>query len=181
MQLIHPPQSCQKADWSFHKPECSALQRWAKAAPSDALGVPNDAVRCLGRVLWQLKSRGLDSGWVSHPVSVFFVLMCFFSQKKYRQCNPVGFLCRHFRPIVDRCYIPDKVAPQQFASVEAHTHLAHSVVGFLGLTAPSDLEEYGIMSAGDLVNMISRVRIKQVCHSFLAHSVCPSSSRTRSP
>ena len=89
-----------------------------------------------------------------------------FSQKKYRQCNPVGVLCYHhhhyFLPTVDRGYIIDKVAPQQFASVEAHTHLAHSVVGYLGLTAPSDLEQYGIMSAGDLVNMISRVRIEQV-------------------
>ena len=73
MQLIHPQQSCQKADWSLHKPECSALQKWAKAAPSATLGVPNDAVRCLGRILWQMKSSGLDSGWVSRLVSMFSV------------------------------------------------------------------------------------------------------------
>jgi len=73
MQHIHPQQGCQKADWSLHKPECNALQRWAKTAPSAALGVPNDAVRCLGRILWQMKSKGLDSGWVSHLMTVFFV------------------------------------------------------------------------------------------------------------
>ncbi|KAH0834774.1 hypothetical protein J3R83DRAFT_10373 [Lanmaoa asiatica] len=114
--------SCQKADWGLHKPECGALQRWAKTAPSAALGVPNDAVRCLGRILWQMKSKGLNSRWVSHLVPTFFY----------------------------------KVTSQQLASVESHTHLAHSVVRYLGLTAPSDLEEYGIMSASDLVNTISR-------------------------
>lgn len=73
--------------------------------------------------------------------------------------------------VVDRRYVPDKVALQQSASVEAHTHLAHSVVRYLGLTAPPDLEEYGIMSVGDLVNMISRVRIAQVSHSSFVHRV----------
>lgn len=73
MQLIHPEQGCQKADWRLHKPECSALQRWAKAAPSAALGVPNDAVRCLGRILSQIKYKGLNSEWVSHLVSMLIV------------------------------------------------------------------------------------------------------------
>lgn len=77
--------------------------------------------------------------------------------------------------------ISDKVALQQSASVEAHTHLAHSVVRYLGLEAPSDLEEYGIMSAGDLVHTISRVRIKQVYLMFFSGSFSPSSSRTRLP
>ncbi|KAI9568086.1 hypothetical protein HD554DRAFT_2102896 [Boletus coccyginus] len=113
---------CQKADWSLHKPECNALQRWAKTAPFAALGVPNDAVRCLGRILWQMKSKGLDSGW----------------------SKEIQAMQSH------------KVDPRQSASIEAHTHLAHSVVRYLGLTAPSGLEEYGIMSTGDLVNMISR-------------------------
>lgn len=68
--------------------------------------------------------------------------------------------------------LPDKVSPQKSASVEGHTHLAHSVVRYLGLTAPPDLEEYGIMSAGDIVNMISRVMIEPVCRSFPTHSIC---------
>lgn len=81
----------------------------------------------------------------------------------------MGVLCHLFFPVVDKGHVPDKVALQQSASVEAHTHLAHSVVRYLGLTAPSDLEEYGIMSAGDLVNMISRVRNEQVSPSSFAH------------
>ncbi|KAG8216403.1 SET domain-containing protein [Butyriboletus roseoflavus] len=122
MLWLWDTKSCQKADWKLHKIECSALQRWAKTAPSAALGVPNDAVRCLGRILWQMKSKGLNSGW----------------------SKEIQAMQSH------------KVALRQSASVEAHTHLAHSVVRYLGLTAPSDLEEYGIMSAGDLVDMISR-------------------------
>lgn len=72
-QLTYHEQSCQKADWSFHKHECGALQRWAKTAPSAALGIPNDAVRCLGRILWRMKSKGLNSRWVSRFLFMFFV------------------------------------------------------------------------------------------------------------
>jgi len=41
---------------------------------------------------------------------------------------------------------------------EVHTHLAHGVVGYLGLTNPTQLEPYGIHSAADLVDFVSRVR-----------------------
>lgn len=84
-RLVHPHQSCQKADWGFHKSECKALQRWAETAPSSELGTPNDAVRCLGRILWRMKSKGLDSGWVSPPYpcpSCVQSLIWIFSQKK---------------------------------------------------------------------------------------------------
>lgn len=94
-QPVYHEQTCQKADWSMHKPECSALQRWAKAAPSAELGIPNDAVRCLGRILWQMRSKGLDSGWVSHLVIMFLVrrpLTYIYSQRRYKQCNFVGTL-----------------------------------------------------------------------------------------
>ncbi|KIK95837.1 hypothetical protein PAXRUDRAFT_826610 [Paxillus rubicundulus Ve08.2h10] len=114
--------SCQKTDWNLHKRECSALQTWAKAAPSDALAVPSDAVRCLGRILRQIKSKGLDSDW----------------------SKEIQAMQSH------------RVSLQQPASVEAHTHLAHSVVRYLGLEAPSELAEFGVRSAGDLVDLISR-------------------------
>ncbi|KAF9236037.1 hypothetical protein BU15DRAFT_50600 [Melanogaster broomeanus] len=114
--------SCQKADWNLHKRECSALQKWAKAAPSDVLAVPGDAVRCLCRILWQIKSKGLSSDW----------------------SKEIQAMQSH------------KASLRQSASVEAHTHLAHSVVRYLGLTAPSELEEFGVMSAGDFVDLISR-------------------------
>ena len=45
----------------------------------------------------------------------------------------------------------------QPAVFESHTHLAHSVVRYLGVTSPQELEPYGLMSAGDLVDLISRV------------------------
>lgn len=55
---------CQKKDWPSHKHECLALQEWAKAAPSPDLALPSDAVRCLGRLMWNRQKKGSNSGWV---------------------------------------------------------------------------------------------------------------------
>ncbi|KAF8641802.1 hypothetical protein AX16_009783 [Volvariella volvacea WC 439] len=55
--------ACQNRDWSLHKRECTALQNWAKSAPSSELSVPSDAVRCLARILWRKQKLGLDSAW----------------------------------------------------------------------------------------------------------------------
>ncbi|KAI0693920.1 SET domain-containing protein [Cerioporus squamosus] len=44
----------------------------------------------------------------------------------------------------------------QPSAVESHTHLAHSVVRYLGVSSPQELEPYGLRSAGDLVDLISR-------------------------
>ena len=41
---------------------------------------------------------------------------------------------------------------------QVHTHLAHAIVRFLGLTSPQELAEYGMFSAADLVDLVSRVR-----------------------
>lgn len=40
--------------------------------------------------------------------------------------------------------------------VENSTHLAYSLVRYLGLSSPGDLSEFGILSAGDLTDLISR-------------------------
>ncbi|KAH9896929.1 SET domain-containing protein [Cubamyces lactineus] len=42
------------------------------------------------------------------------------------------------------------------SSFESHTHLAHSLVRYLGVSSPGELEPYGLNSAGDLVDLISR-------------------------
>lgn len=39
-----------------------------------------------------------------------------------------------------------------------YAQLAQGIVHFMGLTSPQDLAEYGINNAGDLVDLISRVR-----------------------
>lgn len=57
-------QACQNKDWSLHKLECQALQQWASSAPSPDVEIPSDAVRCLGRILWNMAKKGLDSTWV---------------------------------------------------------------------------------------------------------------------
>jgi hypothetical protein len=52
--------------------------------------------------------------------------------------------------------IPDRssLLPSSF---ELHTHLAHSLVRYLNLVSPSDLQEFGFSCAGDLVDITSRV------------------------
>ncbi|KAK0217419.1 hypothetical protein EDD85DRAFT_962065 [Armillaria nabsnona] len=55
--------TCQTKDWSVHKHECTSLQRWSKAAPSDDLSIPSDAIRCMGRILWKKQRKVLDSVW----------------------------------------------------------------------------------------------------------------------
>jgi SET and MYND domain-containing protein len=57
-------QVCQNKDWTMHKSECTALQKWASSAPSSELAVPSEAVRCLGRIMWTQKRKGLGSAWV---------------------------------------------------------------------------------------------------------------------
>lgn len=42
------------------------------------------------------------------------------------------------------------------SATETHTHLAHSLVRYLELTSPTDLAEYGLHSAAELVDFISR-------------------------
>ncbi|KAM5533874.1 hypothetical protein V8D89_012414 [Ganoderma adspersum] len=44
----------------------------------------------------------------------------------------------------------------QPSSFESHTHLAHSLVRYLSLASPQELAPYGLTSAGDLVDLISR-------------------------
>jgi SET and MYND domain-containing protein len=41
--------------------------------------------------------------------------------------------------------------------VENSTHLAHSLVRYLGLSSPGELSAFGISSSGDLTDLISRV------------------------
>lgn len=43
-------------------------------------------------------------------------------------------------------------------ATESHTHLAHAVIRYLGLTAPEELVPFGINNAAGIVDLISRVR-----------------------
>ncbi|KAG2064453.1 SET domain-containing protein [Suillus decipiens] len=113
--------TCQTNDWSLHRLECSALKKWIKSAPSKNLSVPSDAVRCLGRILWQKKKEGFDSSW----------------------SKEIDALQSHRHSLQPRV-------------VENNTHLAHSLVRYLGLSSPGDLSEFGILSAGDFADLISR-------------------------
>ena len=44
-------------------------------------------------------------------------------------------------------------------AAESHTHLAHAVIRYLGLTAPEELVPFGINSAAGIVDLISRVSL----------------------
>ena len=43
-------------------------------------------------------------------------------------------------------------------AAESHTHLAHAVIRYLGLTAPEELVPFGINDAAGIVDLISQVR-----------------------
>lgn len=70
------------------------------------------------------------------------------------QSHPSRNPYAHF--VLDRTSLPKD--PDPF-NTEVHTHLAHGVVGYLGLTSPEQLEPYGIHSAVDLVDLVSRVSV----------------------
>lgn len=53
----------------------------------------------------------------------------------------------------DRTTLPPEAA-------ESHTHLAHAVIRYLGLTAPEELVPFGINNAAGIVDLMSRVRIR---------------------
>ena len=59
-------QQCQNSDWSFHRHECTAIQKWITSTSENSgkPSVPGDAIRCLGRILWRKQKLGLDSAWV---------------------------------------------------------------------------------------------------------------------
>jgi hypothetical protein len=68
----------------------------------------------------------------------------------------LGILETHSRrdsDATDRTTLPPEAA-------ESHTHLAHAVIRYLGLTAPEELVPFGINSAAGIVDLISRVRIR---------------------
>ncbi|KAK0473758.1 hypothetical protein IW261DRAFT_1503300 [Armillaria novae-zelandiae] len=113
--------TCQTRDWSVHKHECTSLQRWSKAAPSDDLSIPSDAIRCMGRILWKKQRKGLDSVWT----------------------RELDAMQSHRKNLL-------------LSTSELHTHLAHSLVQYLGLSSPDELKQFEINSSGDLVDLISR-------------------------
>ncbi|KAH8083324.1 hypothetical protein BXZ70DRAFT_579582 [Cristinia sonorae] len=113
--------ACQNNDWSIHKSECAALQRWKSHAPSEHVSVPGDAVRCLGRIVWTMQKEGQDSSWVKE----------FNSMQSHRTSLPPS-------------------------AVDSHAHLAHALVQYLGVSSPIELAPFGLSSAADLVDLISR-------------------------
>ena len=49
------------------------------------------------------------------------------------------------------------LSPEAPEAAESHTHLAHAVVRYLGLTAPEELVPFGINNVAGIVDLISRV------------------------
>ncbi|KAL0571883.1 hypothetical protein V5O48_010073 [Marasmius crinis-equi] len=118
---------CQMADWSIHKFECAALQRWFQAAQGVQLP-PSDAVRCIARLLWNREKKGRDSIWAKEVDSM--------------QSHHI---------------VVTKGEQMDTKLIEDQAQLAHSLVQYLGVAAPQELaEQFGINSAGELVDVISK-------------------------
>ncbi|KAK7034676.1 hypothetical protein VNI00_012318 [Paramarasmius palmivorus] len=137
--------TCQTNDWSIHKHECSALQRWFQAAasspiPEDAMQSgssedameftvrpPSDAIRCMARMLWMKQKKGANSSWAKE----------------------IDGMQSH-RATLTNIKGNTKI-------IEEQTQLAHSLVQYLGVASPQDLSsQFGIQSAGELVDIISK-------------------------
>jgi hypothetical protein len=73
-------QVCQRNDWEKHKQECSAITRWmasGSGGPSgnnaDNTSVPMEAIRVLGRLLWEMERLGPSSSWVCFSAPTFVI------------------------------------------------------------------------------------------------------------
>uniref|UniRef100_A0A0W0F3H1 SET domain-containing protein n=1 Tax=Moniliophthora roreri TaxID=221103 RepID=A0A0W0F3H1_MONRR len=130
-------------DWSIHKHECAALQRWFKAAsaagpsPEEAntsddavehvVRPPSDAIRCMARILWKKQKKGFNSVWAKEIDNM----------QSHRITLSKG--------------------DTNTKDIENQTQLAHSLVQYLGVSSPQDLSsQFGIESAGALVDFISK-------------------------
>ncbi|KAF7289807.1 hypothetical protein MIND_01355000 [Mycena indigotica] len=119
--------TCQSADWPVHKFECPALRRCIPASATEetsedmaqGVAIPGDAVRCLARMMWRKRRKGLAR------------------RKKLT-------LCKRVNP------------PATPSAQEQHTHLALSLVRFLGLSSPQELAEFGINSGAELAQIVAK-------------------------
>ncbi|PPQ93755.1 hypothetical protein CVT25_008135 [Psilocybe cyanescens] len=148
-KLLHYCDSkCQTNDWSFHRHECLAIQKWSASASAESSGpahVPGDAIRCLGRILWRKQKLGHESIWVRR----------FGLQRKIH--NSELFQAREIDSLQSHRTSLSKDPNSQGSQV--YTQLAHAVVRFLGLKSPEELAEYGINNAAELVDLVSRFTI----------------------
>ncbi|KAF5336582.1 hypothetical protein D9611_006638 [Ephemerocybe angulata] len=121
---------CQQRDWSLHKNECTALQQWFKAASAE-------------------RSDGQEVRPPSDAIRCLGRILW-----KRQKLGASHTWSKEFDNMQSHRSSLSKDAGS-FNS-EVHTHLAHGVVGYLGLTSPEQLEPYGIHSAADLVDLVSR-------------------------
>ncbi|KAF7313995.1 hypothetical protein HMN09_00558000 [Mycena chlorophos] len=118
--------ACQTADWALHKLECVALRRGGppsedvEGETSSGALIPNDAIRCLARMMWRRKKKGLESDWSKELDAM-------------------------------QAHLPISPSAQ-----EQHTHLALSLVRFLGLTSPQELAELGVASGAELARIVAK-------------------------
>ncbi|KAF8157108.1 hypothetical protein B0H34DRAFT_849014 [Crassisporium funariophilum] len=125
--LFYCDSKCQNADWVFHRYECVALQRWGSST-SETSGSPTIPGDAI-RCLGRILWRKQKLG----RDSVW--------------SREIDGLQSHRTSLTKDPNAQDS---------QMHTHLAHAIVRFLGLTSPQDLSEYGMHSAADLVDLVSR-------------------------
>ncbi|KAF7761539.1 hypothetical protein Agabi119p4_9531 [Agaricus bisporus var. burnettii] len=133
-RIIHYCDSeCQSRDWTLHKRECTALQKWATSVPSPSPEtsedkkqgkvIPSDAIRALGRMLWRKQKKGLSGDWAKQ---------------------------------VDTMQSHRARLSSNEKSSQLHTHMVHALVRYLGLESLDELSSYGIDSIAGLVDLVSR-------------------------
>jgi hypothetical protein len=139
----------------MHKPECAALRRWATAAPNEGVAVPSEAIRCIARMLWAKQRHGMDSVFVRASELPKWTSELTGVSGARARCYAVQSVPLIQSKNWDLTSGADKAALAP-SSVEAHMHLAHALVRYLGLSSPAELTPFGIASAGALVDVLSR-------------------------
>ncbi|KAF7329367.1 hypothetical protein MKEN_00198200 [Mycena kentingensis (nom. inval.)] len=127
-QIVHYCNStCQTADWTLHQLECAALRR-CMAPPSTS-----EQEAGIPNDAIRCLARGM---WRRRKKG--------FEGDWVRRTRHFRFLCSH-------C-----LRPVKWTRCKLHTHLAMSLVRFLGLTSPQELAEYGIQSGAELAQIVAK-------------------------
>ncbi|TFK25868.1 SET domain-containing protein [Coprinopsis marcescibilis] len=155
--VVYCDAKCQSKDWSIHKSECAALRRWFTKPPG---GPPTEEPGP------PLPSSSSSSS--SPPLSTTS------EDDSDVQIQPPNDAIRALGRILWRKQKlgKDNVWVKEIESLQSHrtdiskdptssdselyARLAHSLIHYLGVTSPQELGTYGINSAADLLDLVSR-------------------------
>ncbi|KAF8805220.1 SET domain-containing protein [Phlegmacium glaucopus] len=125
--ILYCDSKCQNTDWAFHKQECMAIQGWCSSEAATS-GAPTLPGDAI-RCLGRILWKRRKLG------------------RESVWSREIDALQSHRTSLTKDPNAHDS---------QVHTHLAHAIVRFLGLTSPQELAEFSVFGAADLVDLVSR-------------------------